>query len=102
MKRDDKALQPQRISVDTGSLMVSMHHGTRLLSPSLHSVLVGEMTVGFVHRVGHVYVALSGDRLDCSVEVGQSLIFRRAVDQVYQHNDEATHRHDRHPERSRV
>ena len=38
--------------------------------------------LGYIHRVGAVYVALSGESLDRAVEVGQSLGFQQALDRV--------------------
>jgi hypothetical protein len=39
-------------------------------------------TLGFVHKVGSVYVALSGDVLSHAVEIGQSLEWDKAVRMV--------------------
>jgi hypothetical protein len=53
-----------------------------LVTDDVHSVMTERETLGFVHRVGNVYVALSGDILSHAVEVGQSLSFDQAVDYV--------------------
>jgi hypothetical protein len=45
-------------------------------------VMTERETLGFVQRVGTVYVALSGDILSHAVEVGQSLSLERAVRMV--------------------
>jgi len=39
-------------------------------------------TVGFVHKVGPVYVALQGSEINHAVEVGQTLSWDRAVEIV--------------------
>ena len=53
-----------------------------LVSDDLYSVLSDFDTLGYVHRVGNVYVALCGSDLHHAVEVGQSLSFDRAVELV--------------------
>lgn len=53
-----------------------------LVGDDLYCVLSERDTLGFVHRVGNVFVALSGDNLGHAVEVGQSLSWDRAVDMV--------------------
>jgi len=42
----------------------------------------GVITLGFVHKVGNVFVALSGDNLGHAVEAGQSLSWDEAVEMV--------------------
>lgn len=56
------------------------HHGTDHAEPSiaiihedLYAVLATRETMGFVERVGSVFVALYGPDLARAVEVGQSL-----------------------------
>jgi hypothetical protein len=53
-----------------------------LVGDDLYCVLSERDTLGFVHRVGTVFVALSGDNLGHAVEVGQSLWWDRAVEMV--------------------
>jgi len=53
-----------------------------LVSDDLYSVLSDFDTLGYVRRVGNVYVALCGSDLHHAVEVGQSLSFDRAVELV--------------------
>jgi hypothetical protein len=53
-----------------------------LVTDDVYSVMTDRETLGFVHRVGTVYVALSGDILSHAVEVGQSLSLDRAVRMV--------------------
>lgn len=53
-----------------------------LVGDDLYCVLSERDTLGFVHRVGNVFVALSGDNLGHAVEVGQSLSWDRAVEMV--------------------
>ncbi|MCU1508191.1 MAG: hypothetical protein JWQ12_456 [Glaciihabitans sp.] len=53
-----------------------------LVSEDVYSVMTEHTTLGYIHQVGHVYVALSGDVLSHAVEVGQSLSWDRAVQMV--------------------
>ena len=53
-----------------------------LVTEDVYSVMTERDTLGFVHKVGTVYVALSGDILSHAVEVGQSLSLERAVRMV--------------------
>jgi hypothetical protein len=53
-----------------------------LVTDDVYSVMTERETLGFVHKVGTVYVALSGDVLSHAVEVGQSLSWERAVRMV--------------------
>lgn len=50
-----------------------------LLREDLYCVLSSTHTLGFVERVGNVYVALHGTDLGRAVEVGQSLSWDVAV-----------------------
>ena len=54
-----------------------------LVSDDLHAVLSDNDTLGYVHKVGNVFVALCGSELHHAVEVGQSLSFERAVELVH-------------------
>jgi hypothetical protein len=53
-----------------------------LVTDDVYSVMTDRETLGYVHKVGIVYVALSGDILSHAVEVGQSLSWERAVQMV--------------------
>ena len=53
-----------------------------LLRDDLYCVLSSTHTMGFVERVGNVYVALHGSDLGRAVEVGQSLSWDVAVAMV--------------------
>ena len=53
-----------------------------LVTDDVYSVMTDRETLGFVHKVGTVYVALSGDVLSHAVEIGQSLSWDRAVRMV--------------------
>ncbi len=53
-----------------------------LVTDDVYSVMTDRETLGFVQRVGTVYVALSGDVLSHAVEVGQSLSWDRAISMV--------------------
>jgi len=54
-----------------------------LVTDDIYSVMTDRETLGYVHKVGTVYVALSGDVLSHAVEVGQSLSWDRAVQMVH-------------------
>jgi hypothetical protein len=53
-----------------------------LVTEDVYSVMTDRDTLGFVQKVGTVYVALSGDILSHAVEVGQALSRDRAVRMV--------------------
>jgi len=53
-----------------------------LVTEDVYSVMTERETLGFVHKVGSVYVALRGDILSHAVEIGQSLDWDRAVRMV--------------------
>ncbi len=53
-----------------------------LVDEDLYAVLTESATLGFVHKVGNVYVALSGEFVHHAVEVGQSLSWDQAVQMV--------------------
>jgi hypothetical protein len=53
-----------------------------LVTEDVYSVMTDRETLGFVHKVGTVYVALSGDVLSHAVEIGQSLDWDKAVRMV--------------------
>lgn len=66
--------------------MVSLTHSLEpdiaLVGEDLYCVLSETDTLGFVHKVGNVFVALSGDNLGRAVEVGQSLSWDQAIEMV--------------------
>jgi len=53
-----------------------------LVSDDLFCILTETQTLGYVHKVGNVYVALCGSDLNHAVEVGQSLSWDQAVEMV--------------------
>jgi hypothetical protein len=53
-----------------------------LLREDIYVVLSNEQTMGFVHKVGNVFVALSGEDLARACEVGQSLSWDESVAMV--------------------
>lgn len=53
-----------------------------LMRDDLYAVLSPTQTMGFVERVGNVYVALEGSDLARACEVGQSLSWDIAVSMV--------------------
>lgn len=53
-----------------------------LIGDDLFCLLTATDTLGFVQKVGNVFVALSGDNLGHAVEVGQTLSWDQAVEMV--------------------
>ncbi|PRY70050.1 hypothetical protein B0I08_101172 [Glaciihabitans tibetensis] len=53
-----------------------------LVTDDVYAVMSNNDTLGYIHKVGAVYVALHGDVLSHAVEVGQSLSWDYAVDMV--------------------
>jgi hypothetical protein len=53
-----------------------------LVTEDVYSVMTDRDTLGYVQKVGTVFVALSGDILSHAVEVGQALSLERAVRMV--------------------
>jgi hypothetical protein len=53
-----------------------------LVDNDLYCVLSETDTLGYVHRVGNVFVALAGDNLGHAVEIGQTMSWDMAVDLV--------------------
>jgi hypothetical protein len=53
-----------------------------LVTEDVYSVMTDRDTLGYVQKVGTVFVALSGDILSHAVEVGQALSLDRAVRMV--------------------
>ncbi|CAN5158216.1 hypothetical protein BH11ACT2_BH11ACT2_12750 [soil metagenome] len=53
-----------------------------LIGEDLYSVLTATDTLGYVHKVGNVFVALRGHDFGHAVEVGQTLSWERAIDMV--------------------
>jgi hypothetical protein len=56
-----------------------------LVEEGLYSVLSEVDTLGYVHKVHNVYVALRGSDLSHAIEIGQTLSFDRAIDLVRSH-----------------
>ena len=50
-----------------------------LISDDLYCVMTASDTLGYIHKVGNVYVALAGADLNHAVEVGQSLSLDRSI-----------------------
>ena len=57
----------------------SRRSNVALISDDLYSVLSETDTLGYIHKVGNVYVALSGSDLNHAVEVGQALSWDEAL-----------------------
>lgn len=53
-----------------------------LIGDDMYAVLSDTQTLGFVYKVGNVFVALSGRDFGRAVEVGQTLSWDRAVELV--------------------
>lgn len=68
-------IHPSRTSLPT-TVSIAM------VTDDLFSVLTPHETIGFVHKVGSVFVSLRGSDFHHAVEVGQSLSWDRAVDIV--------------------
>jgi len=56
-----------------------------LISDDLYCVMTESDTLGYIHKVGNVYVALSGSDLNHAVEVGQALSLDRSIVMVTSH-----------------
>jgi len=70
-------------SIDTGRRRrVVEEPSIALLREDIYVILGAALTMGFVERVGNVFVALSGPDLARAVEVGQSLSWDTAVAMV--------------------
>jgi hypothetical protein len=53
-----------------------------LVTDDVYSVMTEHETLGYIHKVGSVYVALRGDVLSHAVEIGQTLSWDKAVQMV--------------------
>jgi hypothetical protein len=53
---------------------------TAMISDDLFVVLGAFETLGYIHKVGNVYVSLLGSSIDHAVEVEQSLSWDRAIE----------------------
>jgi hypothetical protein len=53
-----------------------------MINDELFGILSPNETLGYVHRVGNVFVALRGAELNHAVEIGQSLSRERAIELV--------------------
>lgn len=72
--------------------LVTSHSGTArdlrrepiiaLIGDGLYSVMTETSTIGFIHKVGNVYVALGGENANHAVELGQSLSWEQALHMV--------------------
>ena len=63
----------------------SRNSNVALISDDLYSVLSETDTLGYIHKVGNVFVALRGSTVSHAVEVGQSLSWDQALDMVHRH-----------------
>lgn len=63
-------------------IIPSSRHDIALVDDDLYSVLSETETLGFVHRVGHVYVALAGENPKRAIEIGQTMSWDDAIDMV--------------------
>lgn len=53
-----------------------------LVDDDLFAVLSETDTLGYIMRVGHLYVAMSGDNPRHAIEVGQTMSWDAAIDLV--------------------
>lgn len=56
-----------------------------LVDDDLYAVLSETETLGYILRVGHVYVALAGENAKRAVEVGQTMDWNTAIDMVVEY-----------------
>lgn len=56
--------------------------GIALVTDDVYRVMSDRQTLGYIHRVGLVYVALRGEALGHAVEVGQSMTWDQAIEMV--------------------
>ena len=73
---------PGHRAPSTAAPAVSDEVSVAMINDDLFSLLTPTETLGFVHKVGAVYVALRGSDFHHAVEVGQSLSWDRAVERV--------------------
>lgn len=64
-------LTAQRITPDEPAI--------EFVDDDLYSVIAVQGRIGYIHRVGNVFVALEGAHLPHAVEIGQSLSWDEAV-----------------------
>lgn len=78
-----RAASPVRVSSSTVRPRQHLSEpSVALVRDNVYAILDDRDTMGFVERVGSVYVALSGERQIKAVEAGQSLSWDVAVDMV--------------------
>ncbi|MEJ1229443.1 MAG: hypothetical protein WDM88_00580 [Galbitalea sp.] len=70
------------VLVEIGARSAPAETIVAVVTEDVYSVMSDRETLGFVHKVGNVYVALGGDVLSHAVEVGQSLSLDRAIRMV--------------------
>lgn len=71
-----------------------------LLREDTYAVLAFDRTMGYIEKVGNVFVGLVGEDLPHAIEVGQSLSFDVTVDMVIA-SDRRWHRASRSADRVR-
>lgn len=54
-----------------------------VVADDVYCVMNDRQIVGYVHKVGNVYVALEGENVNHAVEVGQSLSWDTAVNMIH-------------------
>jgi hypothetical protein len=69
-------ISPSRRTATDDAVSVAM------INDELFALLTPTETLGYVHKVGRVYVALSGADYNHAVEVGQTLSRERAIEIV--------------------
>ena len=77
---------PRRTDAAVTLLTTSPQTEIALVGDDLYGVLSETDTLGFVYKVGNVFVSLAGRDFGRAVEVGQSLDWDRAVALVQRHS----------------
>ena len=70
------------ISPNHSSQRNSLLSDIAVIGDDMYSVMSDTETLGYVYRVGNVFVALQGGDFGRAVEVGQTLSWDRAIDIV--------------------
>jgi hypothetical protein len=83
---DGVSISPQPMPCRTELAMTLLTPHPRfeisLVADDVFAVLSNTDTLGFVHRIDHIYVALSGRDLAHAVEVGQTMSWERALELI--------------------
>jgi len=83
----DKTLQDPAFSAVTVPLRLAWFHDVIRIIPLtvvdlgnvVQEIRLDGQVIGFIHRAGHIFVALSGAQMDRAEECGQSLLWDKAA-----------------------